>query len=122
MTTMAQKLPESSGSVVGFHIPKIMEKSDYAELTPELEAIVAEFGHVELLCDMRDFRWEKASAWGADLAFGKEFHGKITKMAIVGDSLPDEALAVLAKPFYAREVKYFSDPAGAWDWLRADAG
>ncbi len=115
---MAEKLPESSGSAVGYRIPKIMTKADYDQLQPELEALVAEYGDVQLLCDMVDFRWEKASAWGADLAFGKEFHGKISKMAIVGDSVADEALAVMARPFYAREVKYFQASDEAWKWLR----
>ena len=31
------------------------------------------------------FHWEKVSAWGADLDFGKQIHDKIDKMVIGGD-------------------------------------
>ena len=67
-------------------------------MVPELEQLVAEHGSVQLLCDLSDFTSERPSAWGADLRFGREFHKKITKMAIVGDGHWEKLVADLAHP------------------------
>jgi aspartate-semialdehyde dehydrogenase len=38
----------------------------------------------DLLSD-KGHQWEKVEAWGADWKFGREYHQKISKMAIVGN-------------------------------------
>ncbi len=116
---MLQKLVGSSGSVVGYRFSGTIDKADYAVLVPEMESLVAQYGTVQLLCDLTDLHWEKASAWGTDLHFGKEFHKSITKMAVVGDGAFQKIMADLAKPFYAQSVEYFPDEQAAWEWLRS---
>lgn len=115
---MLEKLDGSEGSVLGYRLSGVIDKADYAAMVPEMESLVAQYGTVQLLCDLTDLRWEKASAWGSDLHFGKEFHDAITRMAIVGDGALQKILADLAKPFYAKEVRYFADQQAAWEWLR----
>lgn len=115
---MLQKLAQSSGSVVGYRFSGTIGKDDYAILTPEMEALVAQYGQVQLLCDLTDLHWEKANAWGDDLHFGKEFRDAITKMAVLGDGSYQKVLAELAKPFYAQKVQFFSEEQAAWEWLR----
>jgi hypothetical protein len=40
-------------------------------------------------------------------------------MAIVEQRHWKKWIAKIADPFYAREVRYFTEAAQAWDWLRA---
>jgi hypothetical protein len=48
------------------------------------------------------------------------FHEKIQKLAIVGDKTWEKWITHLARPFYAKEAKYFqsADMAKAWSWLK----
>jgi hypothetical protein len=59
-------------------------------------------------------------AWLDDLVTGLEFRQIIEKMAIVGDKTWERLATQLARPFYARDAKFFdvADIAGAWSWLR----
>lgn len=119
---MIEELPGSSGSAVGYRFSGDIDKADYATLVPRLEQLVSTFGSIQLLCDLTDFHWEKVDAWGADMRFGHEFHASITRMAMVGGSHLVDALAKMAQPFYAREVRAFPDVDTAWVWVRgADA-
>jgi len=117
---MIEKIEQSSGNVIGYRVSGIVGKEDYAELTPQLESLIEQEGHINLLLDLAEFKWEKVSAWGADMKFGKKFRKKITKIAIVGDKKWQEWLAKVADPFYAEEAKYFSSEDGeaAWEWLQ----
>lgn len=76
-------------------------------------------GSVSLLIDMEQFRWEKVEAWDADLNFGREYHEKIDKIAIVGDKRWQRLLTIFGKA-YAKEIRYFhtSDMDAAWEWLQ----
>ncbi len=114
---MIETLPQSAGSMLGVRVSGVVDKADYAVLVPAAEALVAEHGTIELLLDLTDFDREKASAWGADLAFGREFRHTITRMAIVGDGVLEKFVAAAAAPFYAREAKRFDDVDAAWAWL-----
>jgi hypothetical protein len=113
------KLDDSFGSAVGYRFTGHIDKSDYEVLIPGIEALVAQYGSVQLLCDLTDFKMEQPSAWGKDLHFGREFHKEITKMAVVGAGELTAILADLARPFYAQSVKHFPDHETAWAWLRS---
>lgn len=116
---MIEKLEQSSGSVVGYKAVGTVDKSDYEKLTPEIEALIEQEGSITMLLDMTDFKWEKLSAWGQDMKFGKKFHKKIAKLAIVGDKTWQKWMAKVADPFYAEEAEYFpaDQSAEAWAWL-----
>ncbi len=114
---MIETLPRSAGSTLGFKVSGVVDKADYGVLVPAVEAAVAQHGNVRLLLDLSDFDKEKASAWGADLAFGREFRDDIAKMAIVGDGVLEKFVAAAAAPFYAHETKRFDEADAAWAWL-----
>jgi hypothetical protein len=115
-----EKLENSSGNVVGFKAIGTITASDYKILVPEIRALVEKEGNVFMLLDLSDFKWEKMEAWLSDMKFAWEFHNEIEKMAIVGDKSWEKWMAHLAKPFYARDAKFFhsSDIVKAWAWLR----
>ena len=114
---MIATLPGHGEGTLGFTVSGDVTKEDYAVLTPAVEAAVAAHGTVRLLLDLTDFRWEKVSAWGSDVSFGKELHDSVTKMALVGSKHWERHLASLAQPFYAQEARFFENIDDAWDWI-----
>lgn len=86
----------SAGDILGFVVSGDVTKADYDVSTPAVEAAVEERGTVKLLLGLTDFRWEKVGAWGADLHFGPELHGKVALMAILDHEKWDEHLATNA--------------------------
>ena len=82
---MIQKMNQSAGNAVGYKISGTIIKADYDTMVPDVEALVKQNGTVNLLLEMTEFKWEKVSAWGTDMKFGRDYHKKIEKMAIVGD-------------------------------------
>lgn len=114
---MIEKLARSSGSRLGYRVAGVVDKADYEALVPEVEEVVRQHGDVQLLLDLTDLKWERVTAWGADLKFGADFREHITRMAVVGDGFFQKIIAELAKPFYAQESAYFADEDAAWEWL-----
>jgi len=116
---MIATLSGAKAGSLGFTVSGDVTKQDYAVLTPAVEAAVAEYGSVRLLLDMTDFHWEKVSAWGDDVNFGKQLHNNVTRMALVGNKNWERHLAKLAQPFYAQEVQFFENLDDAWAWINS---
>ena len=120
---MLEKLPASSGPVVGYKVVGKVTPADYEQLDPAVQALVDQYDdHVCVLLDLQEFAGEEARAWLPDLRFGHRFHDKIAKMAIVGDKRWQQWLTALVDPFYADEAEFFhpDDIDKAWAWLRAE--
>ena len=117
---MIEKLEQSSGNVIGYKMIGKIKKKDYPPMVAEIEALVEENGEINLLMDLTEFKWEKVSAWGADMGFGKEFRKSVNKAAFVGDKKWQNMVAWLSQPFFAHEEKYFdvADREAAWAWLQ----
>lgn len=117
---MIEKLEQSSGKVIGFKMSGTIDKKDYDVLVPEVEALMADDGHFNMLLDMTEFKWEKISAWGHDMKFGERTRKKVDKLAVIGDKKWQKWLTDISDPFYAHEAEFF-EPAQsdqAWSWLR----
>ena len=115
---MLEKMGKSSGNVLGFKVVGDVTKADYETLDPVVAAAVKHYGSVNLLFDLTQFHWEKATAWGSDLDFGHTYKDKIDKLAMVSHATWVKHLAKLAEPFYAKEIKTFETDDDAWDWLK----
>ncbi|MCB0196344.1 MAG: STAS/SEC14 domain-containing protein [Anaerolineae bacterium] len=117
---MIEKLDQSSEDVLGFKASGDISKADYETMIPAVEAALQTYETVHMLLDLTEFKGEKAEAWGADLKFGRDYHKKISKMAIVGDKKWEEWLTKVAGPFYAVEAKFYhsAEIDSAWAWLR----
>ncbi|MDD2835184.1 MAG: STAS/SEC14 domain-containing protein [Methanothrix sp.] len=117
---MFEKLSGSSGNVVGYKAIGTITASDYLKMEPDVKALVEKEGNIRLLIDLSEFKWEKMEAWLQDLKFGSEFRHEIQKIAIVGDKTWEKWMTYLARPFYARDAKFFhiADIDKAWAWLR----
>ncbi len=117
---MLKRLSESSGNVLGFEAIGEITKEDYADLTAEVQALVDSEGSICLLIDLEGFKSEASDTWRQDMEFGRTYHEKIAKLAVVGDKTWQHLLANLADPFFAKEAKSFAttERQAAWDWLR----
>lgn len=115
---MLETMEESSGNVLGYKLVGEITKADYGTLVPSVQAAIDQHERVNLLFDLTEFKWEKVSAWGSDLNFGKTYKDKIDKMALVGNAKWEKYLAKVAQPFYAKEIKYFESDDDAWDWVK----
>lgn len=117
---MFEKLSESSGKVVGYKIVGKLAPSDYGKLEPEVKALVKKEGSIRLLFDMAGYKGETAQGWIADYKFGREFHDKVEKMAVVGDTTWEKWLTQLTKVVCATYARFLqsADISKAWAWLR----
>lgn len=117
---MFEKMDPSGGKVLGYKVAGTVTKADYETFVPEVDALVEREGSIRMLLDLTEFKWEAVGAWLADWKFGRKYHEKIEKMALVGDKKWEEWLAKLAEPLYAREVKLFhsAERDAAWKWVR----
>jgi len=88
---------------------------------PKFEELISREGTVRVLMDMSEYKSEAPGAWKDDLRFGREFHKKIEKMAIVGDKRWENWMADFCAPFYARAARFFhtDDSVAVWEWLRS---
>jgi hypothetical protein len=95
-------------------------KPDYDQFTPQVEAIVKASGSIRMLMDITGLKGEKSEAWKSDWDFGKQFQGKIEKLAMVGDKGWESAMTKGFGSKYAQQAKYFDadSMSSAWDWLR----
>lgn len=114
---MIEELDGSTGRNLGFRISGDVTRDDYDVLRPDTESAIADYGSVNLICDLTDFKWEKISAWKSDLEFGHDFRKKIDKLAIVGNHKFERLIADVAHPLYAIDSKYFTNLTDAWAWL-----
>ncbi|BDZ68220.1 STAS/SEC14 domain-containing protein [Methanobacterium ferruginis] len=116
---MIEKMDKSNRKVLGFRLIGDVSKSDYDVMVPVVQSVIDKEGSASLLIDLEEFKWEKVEAWGADLNFGRTYHERIDKIAIVGDKHWEELLTVFSKA-YAHEAKYFhtSERNSAWEWLQ----
>jgi hypothetical protein len=56
---MLETMDKSSGNVIGYKIVGDMTKEDYATLDPAVDAAINQYGSINLLLDMTEFKWEK---------------------------------------------------------------
>ena len=119
---MLKKMDESVGNVLGFQIIGVLEKADFATLTEEVQTAIDEAGSARLLLDFQMYVSENVSGWAADLKFASKYHGKIDKLALVGDRKTQMDIADHLTHFYAKQTEFFSvfNRAAAWQWLKED--
>lgn len=120
---MIEKLPESSGNILGFRSRGKLAEADYLDhLAPELDKAIAEHGKARLLWIIEDFGgWTVGGAW-EDFRLGLKLTA-VEKMAAVIDESWDEWLTWLFRVFSTltgTEVRFFRADRleEAWEWIR----
>lgn len=121
---MIEKMPESSGNILGFRIRGKLTEADYLnDLVPEMEKAMKEYPKIRVVWVMEEFAgWTVGGAW-EDFLLGTKF-SSVEKMATVIDDSWDEWMTPLFKAFTAltrTELRFFKKErlAEAWEWIRA---
>jgi hypothetical protein len=121
---MIEKLPESSGNILGFRIWGKLSEADYTELlVPEMERAMKEYPKIRVVWVMEEFAgWTVGGAW-EDFLLGLKFSA-VEKMAAVIDESWDDWMTPLFKAFTTltrTELRFFKKErlAEAWEWIRA---
>jgi len=121
---MIEKLPESSGNILGFHIRGKLTEADYLNLlVPEMEKAMKIFPKIRIVLVMENFGgWTVGGAW-EDLLLGLKFTA-VEKLVTVIDESWDEWMTLLFRTFATltgTELRFFKKErlAEAWEWVRA---
>lgn len=94
-------------------------KEDYETFVPLIDRLVAQHGKIRMLMEMHDFHgWTLGAAW-EDTKFAMHHFHDIERLAIVGETKWQEAMAIFCKPFTKAEVRFFDSSTAeqARTWL-----
>jgi hypothetical protein len=121
---MIEKLPGSSGNVLGFRLWGKLTEADYRDLLiPELERALKEYPTIRVLFTLEHFEgWTVGGAW-EDFTLIFKLSG-IERMGLLVDETWDEWMTWLFKAFASvthTEFRFFRQDRNqeAWDWIRA---
>jgi hypothetical protein len=95
-----------------------LTKEAYASFVPMTEDAIKKHGKVRILFVMDVFHgWDVGALW-EDIKFDSKHFAHIERLAIVGETKWEEAMAVFCRPFTTAKIKYFDlnalDEARVW--------
>ena len=118
-TAAVHRLPESHNNILGYRIAGKLQETDYDTLAMGMDEALQSADRVNLLLHLDDIEGIKRGALMDDWKFGRKYHEKTDRLAVVGDKKWEKWITKLSSPFYAQETKFFqSDKIPlAWQWL-----
>ena len=97
----------ANGTVLEVHLTGTLVKEDYDTFVPVVERLVKQHGTIDMLVAMHDFHgWTVAAAW-EDTKFAVHHFRDVKRLAMIGETKWQEALATFCKPFTMATVRYF---------------
>ncbi|MEO6138596.1 MAG: STAS/SEC14 domain-containing protein [Luteimonas sp.] len=114
---MPLKLRED-GKLLEAQLSGKLVKEDYSELVLAAERLLKAHGKIRIMLDMHDFHgWTAGAAW-EDIKFDARHFNDIERLAVVGETQWQHAMAELSKPFTGAKVHWFDraerSQADAW--------
>ena len=118
-TAAIHRLPASEGSVLGYRVVGKLQETDYQTLAMGLDEALRSTSTVNLLLQLDELEGIKLGALLADWRFGRKYHEKVHRLAIVGSKRWEQWVTKLSSPFYAVEARFFNadDVERAWHWV-----
>jgi hypothetical protein len=93
--------------VLEVHLSGKLEAEDYKQFVPRIEAMIEKHGKIRILLYLHEFGgWTLQALW-KDVGFDFKHFSDIAKLAIVGESRFQEAMAAFCRPFTTAEIRYF---------------
>ncbi|HEY8904385.1 MAG TPA: STAS/SEC14 domain-containing protein [Chthoniobacterales bacterium] len=108
-----------NGRVLEVRVSGKIVKEDYETFVPAMDRLVRQHGKIQMLMEMHDFHgWTLGAAW-EDTKFALHHFHDIERLAIVGETKWQEAMAAFCKPFTKAEVRFFDrkDIDDAREWV-----
>lgn len=109
----------NNGKTIEITVTKTLVKEDYQTIVPFVNQMVQKHRKIRMLVVMHDFEgWTAGAAW-EDTKFTLDHFNDIERLAMVGETKWQHAMAVFSKPFTTATVRYFdhSALAEARAWL-----
>jgi hypothetical protein len=109
----------SGGQFLVVHVWGKLAKADYERFLPRFAERSQRLGKLRLLFDMIGFEgWDATALWD-EIKFDLKHADDFERVATVGDSKWEHALAALIKPFTKAKTRYFdaTQYAAAREWL-----
>lgn len=118
-TAALHHLPESHGHVLGFRVAGKLQETDYGTLEMAVDEQLQTVDCLNLLLNLEKLEGIKRGALVEDWKFGRKYHKKINKLAVVGDKSWEKWLTKFSTPLYAQDAKFFSSSEidNAWAWI-----
>lgn len=112
------KIIAQESNVVRVEVSGRLTQSDYDQLIPSWEALIARHGKMRLLFVMHDFHgWEPQAAW-EDFRFGIKHQKGVERIVMVGEKKWQHWMTKIASWFVQADVRYFDasqeDQAERW--------
>jgi len=107
------------GSALEVEVQGKLDRSDYSEFAPQIDAAIKASGQLRILVKLDGFGGMTAGALAEDIRFDLSHYGDFEKIAVVGDRRWEEWLTAICKPFTVAELRYFDigDIEQAEEWL-----
>jgi 2-polyprenyl-6-methoxyphenol hydroxylase-like FAD-dependent oxidoreductase len=120
-TAALHRLPQSQTNVIGYRIHGKLRETDYRTLEMSLDEVLQTADSLGLLLQIEALEGVEVGALWEDWKFGRRYHHKIHKLAVVGDQHLSSWLARLSEPLYAQNAQHFTaaEIGQAWEWLRS---
>lgn len=111
-----RKIPDSN--IVEFTVDGDVTQDDYDAVIREVDAVIADYGSVDLLEEVRDIGRIPLSVFRDDLKWVMKHWKQIGRTAVVCDKRWIEALLAVMRPMVSTELRHFDldsiDEARAW--------
>lgn len=106
-------------NVLEIHISGTLTRDDYQGFLPRVEELIHQHGKIRMLVWMHEFHGWTAGALWEDIKFDARHFNHFERLAIVGESRWEQAMATFCRPFTTAQVKYFdrSDLEQARHWI-----
>lgn len=118
---MIERIDEGADNVVGMRLSGKLTDADYKEIVPQFEKAIEKWGKISVLWLMEDFHgWDAHAVWDDLKAWG-QFHGKMERIAMVGENRWEKWMTKLTGAFHLADIKYFDHESqeAALEWLRS---
>ncbi len=108
-------------NIIVITVSSTLTKEDYETLTPRLEQEAERHDTLRLVWEMQDFRGWQPGALLEDAKLDAQLNGKVTMLAMVGETRWQSWMTQLTRPFASGEVRYFDETerGAAYTWIRS---
>jgi hypothetical protein len=115
---------EEGGKFLKIALVGTVVKEDYKPLVTEFARLAAEHGKVRVLLDITRFQGWDANALWQEIKFDVKNLNKLERLAVVGETRWQNAIATFAKPLTPAKVRYFDGAQiiEAQEWLLGPEG
>lgn len=105
---MIQQIPVQEDNIVAFRLSGKLSHADYQAFLPRLEDLIKVHGRISVLLELADFHGWDLNAALDDFRFGMQHQDDFERIAIIGQSVLQHWMALIAKPFTRADVQCFN--------------